>query len=463
MRWRFFSLISLLILMISSSVFAQTIHPITLDEDVLVDLTGDQASAGYSITTDAPTSVTVNVRYLGAAFPVRIEAFDATGQPTADQTVSAVGDTSLQLAAGESFIVVSATTDTVGRAILRFSAGQSNPTQATLTPEVSDPLPPAPVTVTGWQVLGDATASGDSQVLCSVPNSFTSDWIFDAPQEFVDQVVAGYGETLAFDMSRRDAIQTPASLTVYLVVGNGILLAYEAPDSVTDQFTRFEITLDETGGWFDVDGMFDTTDAGMFQQMLSDVTRVQIFATGFETDGFCIQNPTVGADSAGSGTDDNATTPDGTIDYYVISSTDTGDGLAIGCDGFLVPQDTGIPFSDDPAENIRTSLEPLLAMPTTETGNGFSNLLGGQGLSINQIDIDGSHATIVIDGSFLFLGACADPQIEAQFVLSALIDPRIESATIIANGENLKAMADMSGMTAPDAVYTRDDLRERDW
>jgi hypothetical protein len=308
--------------------------------------------------------------------------------------------------------------------------------------------------VTDWVVLGDADEvfGPDDEFLCSAPHALDSVWLFDAPESFVDHVVAGYGETLAFDLRRRDAVQTPTSATVTLVVGNAILLNYDLPEAVTDEFTRFEIPLTEAAGWYDVDGMFDASFTEMFLELLSDVTRVQISESGTDSDGFCLRNPAVGDMMLGD------------VPYYVIGQTDDGGGIPVGCEGYMLPLDSGQPFSDDPVESIRASLEPLLAMPSTEVeGTAYTNYLGGQGLSLGEVTVSDGHATVVIEGSFLLLGACADPQIEAQFLLGIFADPRIETATVITNGENLKAVADMSGQTPEDAVYTRNDIRRRTW
>lgn len=599
MRYGIRALVIACMLLVMNVAAAQSISDVAFDEDVLIDLTGSQTSAAFNLSLDAAGTINVNVRYLGQAFPLTLEAFDAGGQPAGEQTTSAPADLPFDLDAGEYIVIASAPADDAGRAILRFSLGDAAPAddlppvddgdplsgewlvtyvddyttncpefmslaeselpldgsthtltfstppapldfhrvvapdgveevpeffetqihaddtyevvpgiqtapytyrytvnnsqsitlayletislsdcEATVTVELTftgdagviddagiidtdDPAQPEMASIADWSVLGDAGETGTDDFLCSVPSALGATWLFDAPDAFVNQVVNGYGEMLAFDLRRRDAVQTPASATVTLVVGNAVLLNYTLDDAVTDSFTRFEIPLTETAGWVDVDGMFDTTDAGMFQQLLSDVTRVQISEFGADSDGFCLQNPTAGDAGAVPG---DTPAPSGTIPYYVIGPTDDGGGVAVGCDGYMLPQDSGRPFTEDAAMNIRESLEPVLAMPSTEVpGTNYTNYLGGQGLSVGQIDINNGHATVVIEGSFLLLGACADPQIEAQFLLGIFADPRIESATVITNGENLKAIADMSGQTPPDAVYTRDDIRERDF
>ncbi len=586
MRYGIRTLVILCILLTINVVIANNISDVLFDEDVLVDLSGNQTSVAFNLSLDEAATLNVNVRYLGSAFPLNLEFFDAGGQPVADEVTAAPGDLSLDLVAGEYIVLVSPQPNNAGRAILRFSLGDAAPTgdlppvedgdplsgewlatyvddYTTNCPDVmslndvdlpldgsthnlmfSDPLQPldfhravAPVeisedpdfflteilpdgtfeaapgiqtlpyiyrytvnnsqsitleyiesiglsdceatmtveltftgevtgsaapdapastTVAGWSVLGDATEGGDgSSLICGAPNALDAIWFFDAPESFVNQVVNGYGETLAFELSRRDAAQIPVMMSVTLVVGNAILLSYELPEPVTDVNTRFEIPLTETAGWVDIDGMFDASDPEMFQQLLSDVTRVQIPGDVPDSDGFCLQNPAVG---------DAGTAASGTIPFYVIGLTDDGGGIPVGCEGYMLPQDTGQPFTDDAETNIRQSLEPLLAMPTNDVpGTNYTNYLGGQGLSVGQIDISDGHATVVIEGSFLLLGTCADPQIEAQFLLGIFADPRIESATVITNGENLKAIVDMSGQTPDNAVYTRDDIRERDW
>jgi hypothetical protein len=312
--------------------------------------------------------------------------------------------------------------------------------------------------VAGWAILGEATEASppDGEFICGAPTSPAAFWMFDAPESFVDQVVNGYGETLAFELRRRDAVQTPVTVSVTLVVGNAILLSYELPTPVTDTFTRYEIPLTEAAGWVDVDDMFDTSDPVMFQQLLSDVTRVQIPGDVPDTDGFCLQNAMVG---------DGAPSAAGTIPLYVVSEFDdpTGEGIPVGCEGYMIPLESGVPFFDDPAENIRASLEPLLAMTSTDVGQGdYVNYLGGQGLSLGAVTVDDAgHAIISLEGTLMLIGTCVDPQIEAQLLLSVFADARILSARINADGQNIKPFFDMSGQTGPDEDFTRDDIRRR--
>ncbi len=586
MRYGIRTLVILCILLAINVVAARNISDVSFDEDILIDLSGNQTSMAFNLSLGEDATVNMNVRYLGPEFPLSLEFFNDSDQTVADEATDAPDDLSLDLVAGHYMVLVSAQPNNAGRAILRFSLGDgdlppiedgdplsgewlatyvddyttncpdvmslndvelpldgsthnlmfsvplqpldfhravapeeiaevpdffltdilpdgtfevapgiqtlpyvyrytvNNSQNITLeyietislsdceanmtieltytgddtgfaTPDADDTDAPVSMTVEGWSILGDATEAGDgSSLICGAPTAPDASWFFDAPESFVNQVANGYGETLAFDLLRRDAVQIPVIMSVTLVVGNAILLSYELPQPVTDVNTRFEIPLTETTGWVDIDGMFDASDPEMFQQLLSDVTRVQISGNVPDSDGFCLQNPAVG---------DVGATPAGTIAFYVISPTDDGGGIPVGCEGYMLPQDTSQPFTDDAETNIRESLEPLLAMPTNEVpGTNYTNYLGGQGLSVGQIDIRDGHATVVIEGAFLLMGTCADPQIEAQFLLSIFADPRIESATVITNGENLKVIADMSGQTPDNAVYTRDDIRERD-
>jgi LysM repeat protein len=154
--------------------------------------------------------------------------------------------------------------------------------------------------------------------------------------------------------------------------------------------------------------------------------------------------------------------PAGVIPYYVISQTDDGGGIPVGCDGYMMPVRTGFAFAQDPAANIQASLGPLLAMPSTEVGeSGYVNYLGGQGLWISSLSVSDGHANLTLGGPFRLIGTCADPQIEAQILLSVFADPRVSTASITVNGQNLKQMVDMSGQTGPDAIYTRSDIRRR--
>jgi LysM repeat protein len=154
--------------------------------------------------------------------------------------------------------------------------------------------------------------------------------------------------------------------------------------------------------------------------------------------------------------------PAGVIPYYVVSQTDDGGGIPVGCEGYMLPLRTGFAFAQEPATNIHASLSPLLAMPSTEVGeSGYVNYLGGQGLWISSLSVSNGHADLVLGGTFMLIGTCVDPQIEAQILLSVFADPRISTAYITVNGQNLKQMVDMSGQTGPDAIYTRSDIRRR--
>ena len=584
-------LLVLALLLVFAGVQAQPVTNIDFDDDILVNLTGNQPAAAYNLELEAAAVVSANVRYLGDAFPFMLEVFDASGALAASEVVDAPGDVTLDLPAGRHTLLVSAQPGSSGRTILRLSLGEAvdvdgpplsgewlvtygdfivdgspefeceqqltlesvwlpadgsthtlafgaelsaldfhrvvapneirdapeffmtdelldgsfevipglqgapfvytysvnnarhitldyaealnlSDCVATLTVELTyvgeAAAPPAttgaePISgsVEGWTIIGDAIEASPpgGDFLCAAPSSPGAFWLFDAPQSFVDQVVSGYGETMAFELRRRDAVQIPVPASVTLVVGNGILLSYELPDPVTDAFTRYEIPLTETAGWVDVDGMFDASDAGMFQQMLSDVTRVQIPGDLPDTDGLCLQNALVG-DGAPATTDDM-------VPYYVISPFDdpTGDGIPVGCDGFMIERSTDVPFSDDPAQNIRASLEALLAYGTTDVGEGdLVNYMGDQDVTLDSVTVDASgHATIDFSGTLMLIGTCVDPQIEAQMLLGIFADPAVTSARINVNGENFKPFFDMSGMTGPDEVYTRDDIRIRTW
>ena len=423
------------VLLTASLALGQTVTDITFDEGFLVNLNADQSARAYNLTLDADTAVTVNTRYLGAAFPFSLEVFDASGQTLAAQTVDTAGDVVLDLPAGAHMLLVSVASGNSGQVILLLSDatspadantntdgpplsgawqvtyGQSEITgspefeceqyipladaelpadgstvmlsfdgeprpldlHAAVAPdgvqeapdffmtetlpdgrfEVTPGIQGAPFAYTytvnsaesitidylqtlmlsdcelnatveltyagdasdtdaattaptgsvqGWTVIGDASEASppDGEFICGAPANFGADWLFDAPPSFVDQVVDGYGETLTFELRRRDAVQTPVIGEVMLVVGNGILLSYELPTPFANDFTRYEIPLTETAGWQDVDGMFDASNADMFQQMLSDVTRVQIPGNvpdvdGMDTDGFCLRGAAVGA------------------------------------------------------------------------------------------------------------------------------------------------------------------------
>ncbi|MEO1163500.1 MAG: laminin B domain-containing protein [Chloroflexota bacterium] len=152
--------------------------------------------------------------------------------------------------------------------------------------------------VVGWGVDVNGDASDpifyeDGSVCASDQQSGVT-WYFTAPQDFVDQVVDGYGKTLSFELSQDTTGGQYDDVDIIFVVGNGFLLVNDLPANPETEFTPYSIALDETGGWVDEDGMFDTTDPELFQQILSDVTQVQIRGEySNQADTGCLRNPQV--------------------------------------------------------------------------------------------------------------------------------------------------------------------------
>ncbi|GEM_PF-3638575 len=172
--------------------------------------------------------------------------------------------------------------------------------------ETTDLLPS--VDVSGWSVVGDAdTPVISDNVICASDMRQGATWYFDAPPTFVDQVVNGYGQILSFELNQDVTTSPFDDIDIVLVVGNGILLGYDLLESLGSEFTPYTVSLTEDAGWYDVDGMFTEIDADLFQQMLLDVTRVQIrgeFSEDIDTG--CLRNPMVSGASASAGGSSNA-------------------------------------------------------------------------------------------------------------------------------------------------------------
>jgi len=211
--------------------------------------------------------------------------------------------------------------------------------------EEATPVPPIAVDFSEWTILGDASEPVISDnSLCATDLQQGQTWYYDAPQSFVNQVVNGYGQELSFALNQDQTTGQFDDPDVLLVVGNGILLGYEFSENPGTDFTTYSIPITEDGGWYDVDGMFDVTDGELFQQMLGDVTRVQIRGEfSEEQDTGCLQSPMVAppgentSASTGGTTDGNSssTTADAetttdTTESGETSTTTNGDVLIDG-------------------------------------------------------------------------------------------------------------------------------------
>jgi hypothetical protein len=309
------------------------------------------------------------------------------------------------------------------------------------------------ITLDDWTIITDADSVYDGESLCVRGQNSDSIWYYDAPQEIVDTILEAYGQTLTLNLWQ--AIDSPSQMTVQLVVGNAVVLGYALPENDGDDFIRYNIPLTTTAGWEDLDGMFDLSDVEMFQQLLSDVTRIQIFGEGEGVS--CLKDAqVVRAPVAGE-----------FVLYYLVNPEQDidGQGIPVGCNGFMIPFETDIPLSDNPEENITVAMQQLLAPESLDdVPEGVMSYFPTQELVFNSVTVDDDgHAIVRFEGQLMLIGTCGDPHIEAQLLLSIFADPRIESALIEVNGENIRPFFDMSGEMPLDAIYTRDNIGIRFW
>lgn len=158
--------------------------------------------------------------------------------------------------------------------------------------------------IESWTVGGDSTDptfvfddSNPDGAICGSDRSTGETWFFSADEGFVSEVNASYGQTLSYDIriTSGNLDNTYDDFDVELVVGNGIVLHYSFDYFPTDEWTHFEVILDETAGWIDVDGVIPTDDAELFPQIVQDITGINIrgeYITG--SDSACIANIQIG-------------------------------------------------------------------------------------------------------------------------------------------------------------------------
>lgn len=399
---------------------AQVIEDLSLDQDIMLNFTNNQQATVYNLTISDPTTLSIDVRYLGIFFPFNLEVFDNSGSVVGIIALEAAQIYTFDLpSAGDYTLLFTVIDGFTGRAIINTnllaqpmdgewsisyaSVENSCPDVLTLdavwlpadetsvtlmfddpiealdyhmavapdeimeTPEffeteiletgeyqVIPGIQGAPYTYTykmidaetiqldyletlslsdcelsiavdltfvgesvgsdnmetdtsqssvdlsEWLVLGDADnlVLFDDNSLCATDSQQGETWYFDAPLSFVDEIVNGYGKLLSFELKQDSNGSQFDDMDIILVVGNGILLSYDLVNNPDIDFTSYTVMLTEGAGWVDVDGMFDLTDADLFQQILSDVTRLQIrgeFSTTRDTG--CLRNPIISAPS----------------------------------------------------------------------------------------------------------------------------------------------------------------------
>ncbi len=145
--------------------------------------------------------------------------------------------------------------------------------------------------------------------------------------------------------------------------------------------------------------------------------------------------------------------------YYLIAPDDNGQsGLAVGCGDSAVFVTTGSPSSGDPATDLRFALGAMLAYRASASGSGLINAFEDSPLAVQSVTLTGDRAEVALSGNLTLGGACANPRVEAQLLLTIFEQPAVNSASITVDGRNLKQILDASGLQGTTAVYTRADL-----
>ncbi|WP_228845318.1 laminin B domain-containing protein [Phototrophicus methaneseepsis] len=189
------------------------------------------------------------------------------------------------LTATYNLTLISSDTSTTGETTSTEDAASAPLNNWALGGDSSDPV-----------FLFDDPAAPDG-ALCGTDQAQGETWFFSADPAFVSEVNASYGQTLSYDIriSEGNTDNAYDDFDVELVVGNGIVLHYTSGSYPTSEWTHFEVKLDETAGWVDVDGFMDTSDPALFAQMIQDVTQVNIrgeYIVGDDT--ACITNVQIG-------------------------------------------------------------------------------------------------------------------------------------------------------------------------
>jgi hypothetical protein len=425
-------MVVLCLMAIVGATQAQVIYEAPHDEDILVDLTV-QPSVGYQVYA-YEIALELEYSYLGEAFDFNVSVYDSSGQALYDGAIADYASAGVEIASDEYLVVFSVAGDQSGRARVRFN---------TVSTSHESLLPPNGTSIYDWLVSGsviDPIFADDK--LCAHSSDPEDAWYFSAPPAIVERVQMGYGDTLGFGLEHLSDFAD--QLSVWLVVGNGIVLEY--PLTRIDRERSFHVVpLRANAGWYDVDGSFTDIDGELFQQMLSDVTQVLIQGS----DNACLIKPEVYL----------TTSTASHVPFYALTYDERSGGLPSGCDGYLVEQSRGVIYSDDPAENIRASLEALFAFEPTDDSELVNYLY--QGLTVESVTVEDGFATVEIGGTLMQVGSCVDGTIATQILLSVFSNPDIQRAMIITNGSNMKPQFDMSDMTPEDEEYTPADFSLR--
>lgn len=152
--------------------------------------------------------------------------------------------------------------------------------------------------------------------------------------------------------------------------------------------------------------------------------------------------------------------PQTQVQFWLGSETNGVVGaVPIGCESFLTPINTDRAVSNDLKEDLTFALSTLFDPNRSNPSTVYIDYLNQQGLSVQNIVINGSHVTVTMGGEFLGIGVCGDPIIEGQVLYTIFQFDEIQSAKVIINNDgNLRRIVDQRDVDVSDYIYTRSDL-----
>lgn len=103
--------------------------------------------------------------------------------------------------------------------------------------------------------------------------------------------------------------------------------------------------------------------------------------------------------------------------YMVVLGDDGKQGKAVGCGDSLVPVKVHVNFTNTKTDQkIRDTLQKLFSFRSKVYSKDLNliNPLYNSVLSVSEVTISGSQATVALDGTLNLDGACDDPVVEAQ-------------------------------------------------
>lgn len=140
-------------------------------------------------------------------------------------------------------------------------------------------------------------------------------------------------------------------------------------------------------------------------------------------------------------------------------------GIPYGCDGFLLPVDTGTERSGDTVHDLRAALEALLSPdhnhPQAETEDWLKTL----GLGVAGISISEGFADVALDGALMGIGGCGDALMEGQILRTVFQFEEIERVRVSDGLTNLWEITDLTDWHSREYrknyVYARPDAEKK--